>query len=195
MDYASLFLAVLATALAADGEVLLTVNKDVLVARGAIAARVSARGFTVIAPEHRDARFSNHPWRVSLGAMVAGNEAVMVHVERVIDGSGASNYSKLATSDWPWPGAHMREMCAEVNPADVDEEHDLAYLRDRGWDPSGSIALEQHFITTDDHNQEIVVSLLIRSVHCDDKAELHVALDKLRAKVSVCRDSGGRLHP
>jgi hypothetical protein len=147
--------------------------------------RISADGLRLVRPIHRTDTFDGHPYEISLGAFIGADEAVLVHAERVADASGASDYSNLPQTDWPTSGFHRRVMCVTLAAEDVAGEHDLEWLRDNGFDPIGSIALEQSLVSSADHNEEVVVSLAVKNVDCSDEAAVAAAFERLRAGVSV----------
>jgi hypothetical protein len=169
----------------------LEVRGRVIRSRTALPLSVAAPPhFRRAGPEHRVAEFDGHPFEVSLAAWLGESGAVMVHAERVRDGSGASNYDALPTADWPGPHFRMRSYCVTVTAEQVAEEHDLRFLDRAGWSPLGPVALEQYLRTTPDHNQEVVVSLVVRGVDCADAARVRAALDALRRSLRV--ESEGR---
>lgn len=144
--------------------------------------------FNVYPPTHRTATFNDVPFEISLSAFISQHAAMMVHAEQVADRSGASNYDRFPLSDWPItayrsPGATCQEVPASV----VAEEHDLLWLRERGFEPSGSIWLEQHFLSGNDYNDEIVVSLLVRGLTCEEEPLAADRLAALRAQLTVTR--------
>jgi hypothetical protein len=154
--------------------------------RDAVPLRVRMpTGFRLEGPTHRRAEFDGHPYEVSLGAFLGADEAVMVHGERVADGSGASNYDNLPEAGWPSGAFHLRSYCVDVAAADVAGEHDLAWLRSHRWEPSGTLAMEQYLATTPDHDREVVISLIVRGLRCSDKPAMAQALARLRTKVEV----------
>ena len=109
----------------------------------------------------------------------------MFHAERVTDNSGHSNYDDLPSSSYP--GFRVRTQCASIASEDAAEEYDLKWLSEHGWSPVGSIALEQHFRTSEDHNQEVVVSLIARVTDCNDTKEVESKLNRLRKDVRIRR--------
>lgn len=142
--------------------------------------------YTVHPPTHRAATFNNVPFEISLSAFVSPLETIMVHAEQVADGSGAANYDRFPPSNWPItefrsPGPASQEVPASV----VAEEHDLLWLRERGFEPSGSIWMEQHFLSGNDYNDEIVVTLLIRGLDCEDGTEAVNRLTALKAQLTA----------
>jgi hypothetical protein len=151
----------------------------------AVPLSVRVPGFRLAGPSHRRAEFDGRPYEVSLGAYLAGDEAVMVHGERVADSSGASDYDALPAADWPKPGFRLRGYCVTIPAEEVGGEHDLAWLRAHGWEPSGTLAMDQYLATTPDHNREVVLSLVVRGVDCADKPAVARRLEALRAKVRV----------
>jgi len=142
-------------------------------------------GFRAVGPIHRRAEFGGHPYEVSLAGLLGEREAVLVHGERVTDSSGASNYDDLPRSGWPSPAYGLRSFCVTVTPEMAVAEHDLAWLRDRGWNPAGGVAMDQYLATTADHNHEAVLSLVVRGVDCTDQAAVRRALDALRSRLRI----------
>ena len=156
-----------------------------IVALDPLPLRVEAHGFRATPVVNRAATFGEHPFEVSLAALLQGGEAVLVHAERVADASGASNYDSLPQARWPDSRFRLRTQCVAVDAATAGQEHDLAFLRGQGWNPAGQLALEQYLATTPDHNREVVVSLVTHVSDCARNDEVQAALDRLRAKVSV----------
>ncbi|MCL6699170.1 hypothetical protein LZ496_10310 [Sphingomonas sp. NSE70-1] len=140
----------------------------------------------MLAPTSRHAIFEGHPYEVSLAALAGKNAVVMLHAERVADDSGASNYDNLPSS--PWAGFRLRSQCARIAATDVAEEHDLKWLADRGWNPVGDLALEQHLKSTSDHNREVVVTLAMKVKSCSDKRAVDAALAKFRSQIRLKSD-------
>ena len=154
--------------------------------RHAIPLRVrTGTAFRATAVSNREAVFGGHPYQVSLAALISPDGAVMVHAERAADSSGASNYDNLPAADWPDARFRLRSMCAVIDRATIAEEHDLAFLDRNGWNPEGALALEQYLATTSDHNQEVVVSLVVRVPSCEDDATVAARLRRLRGQVGA----------
>jgi hypothetical protein len=154
--------------------------------RNAIPLTVRASApFRATAVESRDAMFGGHPYQVSLAALLSPSAAVMVHAERVADGSGASNSDALPATGWPDPRFHLRAMCAVIDRATIAEEHDLAFLARHGWNPEGALAIEQYLATTLDHDQEVVLSLVVHVPNCDDHAAAEARFTELRPRIRV----------
>ncbi len=142
------------------------------------------RGFRIVRPTSRAAVFNGHPYEVTLGGFLGRDRAILLHAERVADGSGASNYDTLPTGDLP--GFRVRTQCAAIAVADVAEEHDLSWLAGHGWDPAGSaLAIRQYLRTTPDHDQEVVISLIAKVERCGDAAAIKGALKTLRRRLRV----------
>ena len=147
--------------------------------------RVEAEGMRLVSPTDRVDEFNGHPYEISLGALVSGDVAVLVHAERVADASGASDYSDLPVAEWPGASFRTRQFCVVLAPEDLEGEHDLEWLRDQGFDPAGSLLLDQAFLTSADHNNEVVVSIAIRGVDCANNEAIRAALAAARARVRV----------
>ena len=155
-----------------------------IVSTAPIAYRIEADpGLRAGPATHRVADFGGHPFEVSMAAFAGPDAAVMVHAERVADGSGRSNYDELPASAWPDGRFRVRRQCASIDRETARSEHDLAYLTRQGMNPEGALALEQYFATTGDHNHELVISLVVRVASCAAEAVNGAALQRLRYQV------------
>jgi hypothetical protein len=139
-------------------------------------------------PTHRTDQFGDNPYEISLAAFVSEKGAVMIHAERVVDQSGASNYENKPRTNWP-DGSFRSDgaICIEVPVAEIEGEHDLEWLRDRGFEPSGTLAYAQYFATTRDFNDEIVITLLARVASCEPGLDQGNALAPLTESVVIVR--------
>ena len=147
---------------------------------------VSADGSLRTTPAtHRRATFGDHPFEISLAALVAADAAVMVHAERVADSSGGSNYDTLPLTGWPDSRFRLRSQCASIDRETAAAEHDLAYLGRNGFDPVGNLALDQYFATSPDHNEEVVISIVARVADCSDEAANRSTLSRIRERIHV----------
>jgi hypothetical protein len=54
-----------------------------------------------------------------------------------------------------------------------------------GFDLAGEVVLQQYFTTTEDHNDEIVLTLVVRVETCD--GDLDAQLDGVRSQLSVAQ--------
>jgi len=150
-----------------------TITSDQMVAKG---------------PKHRTDQFGDNPYEISLGALFSDDGVVMVHAERVANQSGASNYQNLARSKWPDDSFRFSgATCIDVSPAEIDGEHDLEWLRDNGFEPTGPMVFVQYYATTNDFNDEIVITLLARVDACMPELEPSEKLAPLRDGVVVKR--------
>ncbi len=145
---------------------------------------VRPKGFRIARPTSRSTAFNGHPYDVTLAGFLGRDQAILLHAERVTDRSGASNYNTLPPGDLP--GFRVRTQCAAIAVADVAEEHDLAWLAQHGWNPAGaSLAIRQYFRTTPDHNEELVISLIVKMERCGDEATIAGAMTALRRVLKV----------
>lgn len=135
---------------------------------------------------YREARFNDVPFAISLGAFTAADGAIMVHAEQVMDGSGAANYERYALVDWPAPGFRLKPAeCHDIPAEVVAQEHDLAWLRDHGFDPSGNVWIEQYFLSGNAYNDEVVISLIHTGTACSDTVNGEAELARLRTAIRV----------
>jgi len=144
------------------------------------------RDFVVIKPKNRVDQFDNIPYKISLAAFIGSDSALMIHAEEVADSSGASDYGHLAPADWP-DGTFRSSgsACLRIPAQEVEEEHDLLWLRQNGFEPSGNILYAQYFATTADMNTELVISLLQQVPSCDQVFVNSKLIGELQAKTSI----------
>jgi hypothetical protein len=144
--------------------------------------------FKVTMPINRVARFNDTPYRISLAAFISDDSALTIHAEEVADSSGASNYSHLPPAQWPDDSFRSSDPdCLQISIEEVEGEHDLLWLRQNGFEPSGSIVYAQFFSTTADMNSEIVISLLHRVASCTPASADSEEIEQLQAKTRVVR--------
>lgn len=167
---------------------LLEFEHDKLVTRNEVPLTIDRpKGFKPIGPVDHDSTFSNHPFAVTLAAYVGAGAFLMVHAERVLDHSGASDYSNLKIYELDGLTFHTKGQCASLSESDVKEEHDIAFLATNGFNPMPAVYLRQLFLTSDDHNAEVVVTYGERLSACptvSDAAEFEAGFDK-RMKASI----------
>ncbi|WP_291843757.1 hypothetical protein [Maricaulis sp.] len=143
-------------------------------------------GWRMTEPAHRSARFNDVPFEVSLSAFLRDDEAIMIHAEHVADQSGAANYDRFPATDWPVGGFRGEQaQCHEFPASVVAEEHDLAWLDRHGFSPVGAMWIEQHFLSGNNYNDEIVVSLIVRGESCDDADEPAQEFARMRESLSA----------
>ncbi len=128
------------------------------------------RGFRAVGPVNYLPTFSRHPFAVSLAAFLGDGAFVMVHAERVLDGSGASNYSNLEPVKVSAFEFRTKVQCADLTMEDVAGEHDLALLASHGFAPTPAVYVRQLFRTTDDHNAELVLTYGERLTSCAESS-------------------------
>lgn len=144
--------------------------------------------FLITEPKSRVDVFGSTPYRITVAAFIGDDRALMIHAEEVADSSGASDYSHLSIADWPDKTFRSSETsCLHIPPEEVEGEHDLEWLRQNGFEPSGSILHAQYFATTADMNTEIVISMLQHVRSCDDESENPMTFDEFQARTSVTR--------
>lgn len=149
---------------------------------------IASGGLELHGPSHRIATFNDVPFEISLAAFIRDDDAIMVHAERVADGSGASNYTRYPESDWPDGDFRLAPPgCVALSEEDIDGEHDLEWLRDRGFTPTGAIYTVQYFASTPDFNDEIVISFLLRVNGCDDTEANERAFEEAQELLEVIK--------
>jgi hypothetical protein len=148
----------------------------------------TAADLQVTEPKSRIAQFNGTPYRISLAAFISDTGSLMIHAEEVADSSGASNYSHLPSAIWPNESFRSSgPQCIQIPAEEVEEEHDLLWLRQNGFEPSGSIIYAQYFATTADMNSELVISILHRVTSCDEASADSEIIREFQAKTLVTR--------
>ncbi len=147
-----------------------------------------AGDFSITEPKSRVDVFGHTPYRISLAAFIGDDRALMIHAEEVADLSGASDYSHLSMAEWPDKTFRSSDpSCLHIPPEEVEGEHDLQWLRQNGFEPSGNILYAQYFATTADMNTEIVITMLQHVGSCDDESDNLMTIDEFQARTSVTR--------
>jgi hypothetical protein len=147
---------------------------------------ISSDQMVATRPKHRADRFGDTPYEISLGALISETGVVMIHAERVANQNGASNYENKPRSDWPDNSFRSDgAVCLDLPASEVEGEHDLEWLRNNGFEPSGPLAYAQYFATTRDFNDEIVITLLARVASCGPDIDPAAAHAHLKAGVVI----------
>ncbi len=142
--------------------------------------------FSLTGVNDRSDVFHGVPYKISRAAFISDYATIMIHAETVADGSGASNYENLPYVEWPVSGFRSAgPICFELSPKDLEGESDLEWLSENGFTPIGVIIFGQYFLTSEDHNDEIVVSLILRGASCENETENTQAYQELQAQLSV----------
>lgn len=129
-------------------------------------------GYALTEVSDRTDVFSGVPYIISRAAFIGEGAAIMIHAETVADKSGASNYDDLPLADWPAPGFRSEGViCTEITEADIEGESDPEWLIENGFSMIGSIAFAQYFLSSLDHNDEIVISLLAGVPSCGEQMQ------------------------
>jgi hypothetical protein len=144
--------------------------------------------FSATEPKNRVDEFHGAPFNISLAALISDDSALMIHAETVADLSGASDYSNLPQADWPNESFRSDSpVCMEIPVEATEGEHDLEWLRDNGFEPTGAIVFAQYFATTADNNSEIVLSILVRVASCDDETDSAAIVEEFQSGITVTR--------
>ena len=126
---------------------------------------ISSDQMVATKPNHRTDQFGDNPYEISLGA---------------------SNYEAKPPSDWPDQSFRSDgAVCIDVPASEIEGEHDLEWLQDNGFEPSGSLAYAQYFATTPDFNDEIVITLLAPVSSCGPHIDPATALARLKAGLVI----------
>lgn len=115
-------------------------------------------GFDLYGPHHYQAVFNEHPFNVSMVAMVKGSTAIVLHAEMVADSSGFLDYSYLEPANLSGIAFFKKEQCAEISATEVATAPDLNYMKEQGFDFAPATYLVQYFKNSEDGNSEIVLT-------------------------------------
>ena len=162
-------LAFLVSAASPSGPPFLTFKPHCLVSTHEIRVSIQQpQGFHAAGPIDHTPTFSGHPYAVTLAAYLGDAAFLMVHAERVLDRSGASDYSKLENYRLGKQDFRTKVQCAALTTEDVAGEHDLTFLATNGFPPTAAMYLRQLVLTTGDHNAEVVITYGERVASCKD---------------------------
>ena len=170
---------------------LLEKQGEMLVTTHSLPFRVSAgSGFTAVAPVSHSPEFHGHPFFASIGMLAgkSGEQFVMVHAERVMDGKPALVYKDLSPATLDDVEFGKKRQCATVDTSDLTEEFDLHYLSTGGAKLQPAVLIEQYFRTNPAHTEEFIVTLGVRLPDCDPatiEKQAEGAIAKLRAAVKI----------
>lgn len=126
-------------------------------------------GFSKINPLNHKATFNDHPFNVSVAALISEKTIIMVHAEKVTDSSGFLDYSYLKPASLSGFDFHIRESCFEINEELLDDAVDVLYFQENGFNFYPAMYLKQYFLNTSDGNSEYVLSYGKRVCDCSDK--------------------------
>ena len=70
---------------------------------------------------------------------------------------------------------------------EVEGEHDLQWLHNNGFEPTGTILFGQYFATTVDKNAEIVISIMQHVPSCDDESTNIEVIRDIQARTTVTK--------
>ncbi len=70
-----------------------------------------------------------------LAAFLGDSSFIMVHAETVTDNSGFLDYSYLDSTSLNGISFYKRVRCAEIWDEFIEEEHDIRFLNENGFDP------------------------------------------------------------
>ncbi len=128
------------------------------------------KSYKFLAKTNYQPTFGGIGFNVSLAAFAANDRFIMIHAETHTDGSGGLDYSKLRPDRLDGLNFTSKEQCAELDPVDINEEHDLRFLKENGFDPSPAVYIKQYFATSVDGTSEIVFTYGIRLANCKGEA-------------------------
>ncbi len=102
-------------------------------------------------------------------------------------GSLSDQNSATNAHDWPTAVPSSGHVCLEIPADEVEGEHDLQWLHNNGFEPTGTILFGQYFATTVDKNAEIVISMMQHVSSCDDESTNLKVIRDIQAKTTVTK--------
>jgi hypothetical protein len=125
------------------------------------------RSFKFLGEYHHQPTFGGKMFNVSVAAFSNGGQLVMVHAEAHRDGSGGLDYSNLKADPLDGINFTSREQCAVLAeiPA-TDDNPDLRFLRDKGFNAAPALFLKQYLIASTDGSAEYVLTYGKRVASC-----------------------------
>jgi|AntRauTorckE6833_2_1112554.scaffolds.fasta_scaffold00002_26 hypothetical protein len=150
----------------------LEINGDKIISNHALKFELQKpNGFRIAEPVTHYPTFNEHPFKVSLGGFIADSEAVLVHAEEVLDKAGTLDYPSLPRDTLSNIEFGIRFMCAELTEEEIQEEHDILYLKKHGFTLQPGVFLIQFLKNTDDMNMEYILSYATTVPSCSVEAD------------------------
>ncbi len=147
------------------------------------------KGFRAIAPTSYQARFHDHPFRVTVSALIKEDTIIAIHAERLEDQSGTLDYSYLeetTLSGFPFY-THTKRVDLDVNA--VNSAADLRYFKENSFDFAPAIYLKQFFVTSIDGNAEYVLTIGKKiSTETENLESVAEEVEKLTAQIHLHYD-------
>lgn len=138
--------------------------------------------------------FNKHPFNVSLAAAYNNKNLIVVHAEKVTDGSGFLDYSYLMPVKLDSLDFYMKESCLELNEETLEQAIDIKYIKANGFDFGDAIFLKQFFVNTPDGTYEFVLTFGEKVCDCTDEFindEFKYEFDKkLDETIELSEESG-----
>ncbi len=126
-------------------------------------------GFRPVAPSNHSLIFNNHPFNVSVAALIGKDSVIMVHAEKAADDSGVLDYSSLPFGLISGIKFHTRSDCIEPSDALMEGHHDFRYLSENGFESRPGMYLKQFMHNTKDLKSEYIVSYAKRVDGCSEE--------------------------
>ncbi|WP_271766214.1 hypothetical protein [Aquimarina algiphila] len=126
-------------------------------------------GFSKIPPLNHKPTFNNHPFNVSVAALMKEKHLIIVHAEKVTDNSNFLDYSYMEPVKLNGLNFFMKENCLVLNKKIFKEAADIRYIKKNGFDFGVAIYLKQFFVNSPDKNYEYVLSYGERVCDCSEK--------------------------
>lgn len=150
------------------------------------------RSFKFLGEYHHQPTFGEKMFNVSVAAFSNGDHLVMVHAEAHTDGSGGLDYSNLKADPMGGINFTSREQCAVLAEIpETDDNPDLRFLKDRGFNASPALFLKQYLIASTDGSAEYVLTYGKRVSSCGSETitnEFKTQLDReARAALKIRR--------
>lgn len=129
---------------------------------------VIKRPFEFIGEFHHQPVYGEKQFNVSFAAFSNKEKLIMIHAETHSDGSGGLDYSNLEPAELTGLKFFSREQCAAAeDAAELNENPQIKFLREKGFDIKPPFYLKQYFTTDPKGISELVISYGKPVASCD----------------------------
>lgn len=140
------------------------------------------RSFKFLGEYQHQPTYGEKMFNVAVAAFSNGDHLIMVHAEAHTDGSGGLDYSNLKPDPLGGINFNSREACAVLAEIpETDDNPDLRFLREKGFNASPALFLKQYLIASEDGSAEYVLSYGQRVASCGSETmtpEFKARLDR-----------------
>lgn len=115
-------------------------------------------GFNKIQPHDFKDTFHEHPFNISVAAMMGEGRFIMISAEALADKAGILDYSYYPAVKLKGVDFYLRESCLPgLSVEDINARGDITYIHQNGFDLSRPAYLNSYFLNSTDGNEEYIL--------------------------------------